>query len=164
MHKLCLSHQSWICMLFLMRKRVIMSNTNSNDLIIQFFQFSTIFQQIRIIWPKTSLKPQQPECRQGSSCNIFHKLSENHSLENSPSGEQGLLVAQGLSVKIWWSLRRRFEFRSGKYGSVLRMRPYKPRPRVAAGVARKSAKLIVPTPVMIQPPVSWKVAQEAISK
>ena len=44
MHKLCLSHQSWIFMIFIMRKRVIMSNINYDDLIIQFFQFSAIFQ------------------------------------------------------------------------------------------------------------------------
>jgi hypothetical protein len=44
-HKLCLSNQSLIFIIFNMRKRVIMSNINYNDLIIQFFfQFSAIFQ------------------------------------------------------------------------------------------------------------------------
>jgi hypothetical protein len=37
MHKLCLSHHSWIFMIFTTGKRVIMSNTNYNDLIIHFF-------------------------------------------------------------------------------------------------------------------------------
>jgi hypothetical protein len=54
-----------------------------------------------MILPKISLKPQRPECKQGSSCSIFHKLSENHSLENSPWGEQGLLVAQGLYILVF---------------------------------------------------------------
>jgi hypothetical protein len=81
--------------------RVIMPNTNYSDLIMPFFQFSTICQENRIIFfiPKISLKPQRPECKQGSSCSIFHKLSENHSLENPPWGEgQELLVAQGLRL------------------------------------------------------------------
>jgi hypothetical protein len=39
-----------------------------------------------MILPKISLKPQQLECKQGLSCSIFHKLSENHSLENSARG------------------------------------------------------------------------------
>jgi hypothetical protein len=37
-----------------------------------------------MILPKITLKPQRPECKQGSSCSIFHKLSENESLEISP--------------------------------------------------------------------------------
>jgi hypothetical protein len=42
------------------------------------------------------------ECKEGSSCSIFHKLSENYNLENSPwgGGEHGLLVAQGLETKF----------------------------------------------------------------
>jgi hypothetical protein len=44
MPKLCLSHHSWIFMISIIRKRVIMSNINNNDLIIQFFLFSAIFQ------------------------------------------------------------------------------------------------------------------------
>jgi hypothetical protein len=38
---------------------------------------------------------------------------------------------------IWWFLRRRFESHSGAWVLVLRMRPYKPRSRVAVGVALK---------------------------
>jgi hypothetical protein len=89
MHKLCLSHQSWIFMIFIMRKRVIISKIIHNNLIIQFFQFSAIFQYNRIILPKISLKPQRPEWKQGLSCRIFHKFSENHSLENPPPPRRG---------------------------------------------------------------------------
>jgi hypothetical protein len=39
-----LSNQSWIFIIFIMRKRVIMYVINYNDLIIHFFQFSAIFQ------------------------------------------------------------------------------------------------------------------------
>jgi hypothetical protein len=49
-----------------------------------------------MILPKFSLNPQRPECKPGSSCCIFHTFSENHSLENSPWGEQGLSVGQGV--------------------------------------------------------------------
>jgi hypothetical protein len=68
-----------------------MYDTNCNDLIMQFFKFSAIFQE-NMILPKISLKPQRSECKQSSSCSIFHKLSENHSIENFPPGGRG----------YWW--------------------------------------------------------------
>jgi hypothetical protein len=43
MHKLCLSHQLWIFMISIIRKRVIMSYSNYNDLIIHFFKSVAIF-------------------------------------------------------------------------------------------------------------------------
>jgi hypothetical protein len=42
-------------------------------------------------------------------------------------------------VTIWWSLSRKFEPRCWTWEPVLRMRLYKPRSRVATGVARKRA-------------------------
>jgi hypothetical protein len=63
-----------------------MFNTNYNALFMQFFQCLAIFQYNLTILPKISLNPQWPECKQCSFCSIFHKLSENHSLENSPCG------------------------------------------------------------------------------
>jgi hypothetical protein len=45
-------------------------------------------------------------------------------------------VVRTSGAKIWWSLRRGFESNCGTWVPVFRMRPYKPRSRVAVGVAR----------------------------
>ena len=66
-----------------------------------YFLFSVVFCIISHVLPQKSKTPQRPECKHGSFCSIFHKLSENHTLENSPrrgGTEQGLLVARGLLV------------------------------------------------------------------
>ena len=70
-----------------------------------YFLFSAIFCIISHVLPKKSLTPQRPECKHGLFCSIFHKLSENHTLENSPWGEQGLLVAQGLKIANFGSIQ-----------------------------------------------------------
>jgi hypothetical protein len=45
-------------------------------------------------------------------------------------------VVKASGAKIWWSLRRGLESHCGTLVPVFLMRPYKPRSRVAVGVAR----------------------------
>jgi hypothetical protein len=44
-------------------------------------------------------------------------------------------VVRASGAKIWWSLRRGFESHCGMWVLVFRRRPYKPRSRVAVGMA-----------------------------
>jgi homoserine trans-succinylase len=45
-----------------------------------------------ILPQNSSVTPQEPKCKHGSFCSIFHKLSEYSNLEITPWGKQGLLV------------------------------------------------------------------------
>ena len=73
-----------------MKQPYVKTNKKKIKRFIQFFQISAIFDKFLKILPQNSFKPpQRPECKQGSFCSIFYKLSENHNLQNSPGGGGG---------------------------------------------------------------------------